>query len=117
MATPSRPAVVPRESSAPAFERLHGRWVRTEGGYVLEIRAIAPEGEVDLAYLNPRSIHVEQAAANRAGSTLTLFVELRDVNYPGSIYNLAYDPARDLLEGTYFQAVAGETFSVTFERR
>jgi len=91
--------------------------VRTDGGYVLGIRAVSPDGKVDLDYLNPRPIHVEQALASRAGSVLSLFVELRDVNYPGSLYNLAYEPARDQLEGTYYQAVAKETFAVTFERR
>jgi len=40
------------------------------------------------------------------------FVELRDVNYPGSKYNLQYDAGIDRLKGTYFQAVYGETYDV-----
>jgi hypothetical protein len=103
--------------TAPAFEKLVGRWERTDGGYILEVRAIDADGKAQAAYLNPRPIHVEQALATRAGGTLTLFVELQDVNYPGSTYNLAFDPASDRLEGTYFQAVEGQTYSVTFERR
>lgn len=111
------PDSAPQEPSAPEFERLVGRWVRIDGGYVLEVRAVDPRGKAEAAYLNPRPIHVEQALATRAGSTLTLFVELQDVNYPGSTYNLAFDPTGDRLEGNYYQAVEGQTFTVSFERR
>ena len=110
-------APVPVTATAPPFARLVGSWTRTDGGYVLDVRAVDPQGKADAAYLNPRPIHVEQALATRAGGTLTLFVELQDANYPGSTYNLAFDPAGDLLEGTYFQAVEGQTYSVIFERR
>lgn len=117
-AAPPAPAQQPPSATAaPAFERLVGRWMRTDGGYALEVRAIDAQGRVDAAYLNPRPIHVEQALATRAGGTLTLFVELQDTNYPGSTYNLAFDATGDRLEGTYFQAVEGQTYSVTFERR
>jgi hypothetical protein len=47
---------------------------------------------------------------------LTVFVELRDVNYPGSTYTLQYDAASDRLMGTYFQAVAKQTFRIEFAR-
>lgn len=110
-------AVSATPATAPPFERLIGAWMRTDGGYVLEIRSVDPQGRAVAAYLNPRPIHVEQALATRAGSLLTLFVELQDVNYPGSTYNLAFDPTGDRLEGTYFQAVEGQNFAVTFERR
>jgi len=104
-------------ATAPAFEKLVGRWERTDGGYILEVRAIDAQGKAQAAYLNPRPIHVEQALATRGGGTLTLFVELQDVNYPGSTYNLAYDPSGDRLEGNYFQAVEKQDFAVSFERR
>ena len=45
-----------------------------------------------------------------------MFVELRDVNYPGSAYNLRYDPKTDRLIGTYFQAVQRQTYDVEFVR-
>ena len=47
---------------------------------------------------------------------ITLMVELRDVNYPGSMYNLRYDPENDRLKETYFQAVQRETYDVEFVR-
>jgi hypothetical protein len=115
---PTAPAV---PSTSPAevaeFDRLKGRWLRADGGYVLEVRSISPEGKVDAAYLNPRPIHVARAEALREGGALTLFVELRDANYPGSTYRLTYDPGRDVLAGLYFQALERQTFDVEFVRR
>lgn len=99
------------------FERLRGRWVRPDGGYVLEIRAVDGRGAIDAAYLNPRPINVARAEATRDGSTLKVFVELRAPNYPGSTYTLVHDPKNDQLRGTYFQAVARQTFDVVFVRR
>jgi hypothetical protein len=127
-AGPPAPAPVATAPSAPAgptapspavagFDRLLGRWLRADGGYVLEVRAISPDGKADAAYLNPRPIHVARAEALRQGEALTLFVELRDANYPGSTYRLVYDPARDVLGGLYFQAVEQQTFDVEFVRR
>jgi hypothetical protein len=45
-----------------------------------------------------------------------VFIELRDVNYPGSTYTLAYDPVSDQLKGDYFQAALRQTFDVFFTR-
>ena len=86
-------------------------------GDVLEIRAVTPEGRVEASYLNPRPIRVARAEAARGGDIVTLLVELRDVNYPGSTYRLWYDAGRDTLEGTYFQAVQQETYDVAFARQ
>jgi len=96
--------------------RLAGRWQRPDGGYVLEIRDIGPNGQANAAYLNPRPIHVARAEWKEQGGLLQLFVELRDVNYPGSTYTLTYDAAADRLEGIYYQAALRQTFDVVFER-
>lgn len=98
------------------FEKLKGRWVRPDGGYVLEIRAVDSRGAIDAAYLNPRPINVGRAEATRNGSTLKVVVELRAPNYPGSTYTLTYDPKGDQLKGVYFQAVMRQTFDVVFVR-
>jgi hypothetical protein len=98
-------------------ERLVGRWLRSDGGYVLEIRRAEPDGRLDAAYLNPRSIHVARAEWRREGDSLTVFIELRDVNYPGSTYRLAFSPGPDRLTGAYFQAVERHTFDVMFMRQ
>lgn len=93
---------------------LNGRWLRPDGGYVLEIRSAT--GMIEASYLNPRPINVAQAEATRQGTTLKLLVELRAPGYPGSTYMLAYDPKRDELSGEYFQAALGQTFAVSFQR-
>ena len=97
-------------------KRLEGRWLRPDGGYVLELRDSGDDGSLKAAYFNPRPINVEQAEVRRKDGTLTVFVVLRDVNYPGSTYTLHYDPEADRLKGTYFQAMQGQTFDVEFVR-
>ena len=100
----------------PGFQVLKGRWQRPDGGYVIEIKNIDRVGKMEAAYFNPRPIHVAKANAARDGKTTKVFIELRDVNYPGSTYNLTYDPKSDQLKGTYFQAVLKQTFEVEFDR-
>ena len=98
------------------YERLAGKWVRPDGGYVLELREIGSQGALKAAYYNPKSIKVHSASWQSVEGKLKIFVELRDINYPGSTYNLQYDPASDRLKGKYFQAVAGQTYEVEFVR-
>lgn len=110
-------APVSAPPAASAFEKLVGRWQREDGGYVLDVRSISPDGKVDAGYYNPNPITVARAEAFREGDALTLFVELRAPNYPGSTYRLVYDAAHEALVGTYFQALQGQTFDVAFVRR
>ena len=98
------------------FDKLNGRWLRLDGGYVLEIRSVDASGKIDAAYLNPRPINIAKAEATRDGSTVKVFVELRAPNYPGSTYTLIYEPQQDQLKGTYFQAVQQQSFDVAFVR-
>ena len=107
-------------SATPAnlvFAKLQGKWLRPDGGYILEIKTVEnTSGKMEAAYLNPRPIHVSKAEASRDGATLKVFIELRDVNYPGSTYTLTYDPREDQLKGDYFQAAIKQTFDVFFTR-
>ncbi len=98
------------------FGKLNGRWLRPDGGYVLEIRGTDTGEPIGAGYFNPRLIDVARAHATRDGSALKVFVELRAPGYPGSTYTLTYDAQRDQLEGTYFQAALGQTFPVAFVR-
>jgi hypothetical protein len=98
------------------FQKLKGRWLRPDGGYVLDIKAADGSGKLDASYLNPKSIHVAKAEAKQEGSTTKVFIELQDVNYPGSTYTLVYMPDRDLLAGVYYQALQQQSFDVYFER-
>jgi hypothetical protein len=110
-----------RESAAPPetkpeFEILQGRWQRPDGGYVLEIRDIAASGKMTAAYFNPSPINVSQAQSALDGTTIKVFIELRDANYPGATYHLTHDPERDQLRGVYFQPALQQSFDVFFTR-
>jgi hypothetical protein len=98
------------------FQTLNGRWLRPDGGYILEIRAVDPSGKIDAAYFNPQPINIAKAEATRDGAVLKVLVELRAPNYPGSTYTLTYDPQQDQLRGTYFQAALQQWFEVNFVR-
>ena len=98
-------------------QRLAGRWLRPDGGYILELGGVKEDGSLKASYFNPRPIKVYRAEHHRKDGKITLFVELRDVNYPGSTYTLQYDPAADRLKGAYFQAVEKQTYQIEFARR
>lgn len=109
-------AIVLFQGERNGFESLVGRWLRLDGGYILEIQAVDHSGKIDALYLNPRPINIAKAKATHDGSKLNVFVELRAPNYPGSTYKLVYDPKQDQLRGTYFQAALGQSFDVNFVR-
>jgi hypothetical protein len=112
------PSPAETASEGPAHYRpLLGEWVRPDGGYVLAITDIAADGKATVGYFNPRPINVGRAEARLEGDSLGLFVELRDQNYPGSTYTLAYDAEGDQLVGVYFQAVQRASYDVVFVRR
>jgi len=98
------------------FEVLKGNWVRPDGGYVISIRDVDANGQLNASYANPSRLPFSAAQATRDGKTIRLFFELRAGGYNGSTYTLAYDPARDVLKGVYFQAVAQQKFDVYFVR-
>jgi len=112
-------AAAPPADAGPSkadFQKLKGKWLRPDGGYVLEIRAIGETGKLDASYLNPRPIKVSKAEASQDGEAAKVFIELRDVNYPDSNYDLTYDPQSDSLKGIYFQATLRQRFEVVFVR-
>jgi hypothetical protein len=96
--------------------KLAGKWLRPDGGYVLELAEIGFGGTLTASYRNPNPINVSRAAWRLEEGFVVVSVELRDVNYPGSTYTLAHFPDRDVLAGYYYQAVQGQTFEVVFER-
>lgn len=100
----------------PDFQKLMGRWQRPDGGYVVDVRSVTEQGAMDAAYFNPRPIHVAKAEASLDGAVMKVFIELRDANYPGSTYTLAYEPESDQLKGIYYQALQQQSFEVVFVR-
>ncbi len=100
----------------PDFAALKGRWVRTDGGYIIEIQSIDAGGQMQAAYYNPKPINVSQAEAKRSGAAVTVFIELRGPGYPGSTYTLIHDPKSDELKGIYHHAGLQQDFDVVFVR-
>jgi len=116
---PTNTAVEPQKpkSGADVSEKeLVGRWVRADGGYIIDIREVRADGRLDAAYYNPKPINVSRAEYQREGDALGVFVELRDVNYPGATYRLRLHPEQGLLKGEYTQPAIGQTFEVEFSR-
>jgi hypothetical protein len=103
-------------SADPGFIALQGRWVRTDGGYVITIKSVEVSGKLDAVYANPNLLPFAKAEASRDGTTIKIFLELRAGGYNGSTYTLTHDPATDVLKGTYFQAVVRQKFDVYFAR-
>lgn len=97
-------------------QKLEGRWVRPDGGYSLELKGVGGTGEMKAMYFNPRPINVGISNWKKEEGNLTVFVELRDLNYQGSTYTLSYDAESDRLKGKYFQAPTGMTYEVEFLR-
>jgi hypothetical protein len=103
-------------ASAADLSPLVGRWQRTDGGYVIEIRNIAQDGKIAAGYFNPRPINVEKAQASKEKEIIKVEITLRDVGYPGSAYTLVYVAEKDVLLGYYYHAVSRQYFDVLFVR-
>lgn len=106
----------PNVTEAEELERVAGRWLRPDGGYILELSRSGPEERFKATYLNPRPIRVATTRVSRKNSAVRVYVELLDVGYPGSYYDLVYDRSNDRLIGFYFQAKMNATFDVFFVR-
>ena len=122
VATMPNAAAQAKESAAPAGVEtvdlgvLKGNWIRPDGGYVISIKSIDAQGQIDAAYFNPNPLPFARAQASRQGGRLRASFELRAGGYNGSTYALTYNPSSDRLEGTYYQAVVKQTFGVTSSR-
>jgi len=115
LATPAAPkaaAAVPE-----AVRKLLGKWVRADGGYVLELKSADLSGVLEAGYFNPKSIRVSRAVWMQGGQGLQVAVELNDVGYPGATYVLTYDAANDKLAGQYTQPQMQQTFDIEFVRQ
>ena len=53
------------------FNALNGRWLRTDGGYIFEIRAVDPSGKIDARVPQP------QADQHRQGRSRARWLEIK----------------------------------------
>ena len=112
------PAIANEPLPDPAIQqKFIGRWVRPDGGYVIHVREIQPDGSVDAGYFNPKEINISEANVSVWKGFNKLFVKLEDKGYPGSTYTLYYYAEKDQLVGFYYQAAVKETFEVLFVRK
>jgi hypothetical protein len=103
-------------SAGAAFAPLLGRWVRSDGRYVIHVTRADDAGVLTATYSNPDLLPFWRAQARRENGALVASFELRVGGYNGSTYELAYDPARDVLTGIYHQAVSKQSYNVQFVR-
>ena len=101
----------------PDFKAIVGEWVRSDGGYVIRVRNVLPDGTVDAGYFNPGPINVSEARVSLWKGLVKLVIKLQDQGYPGSTYTLFYYTEKDAMAGFYYQAVAGQTYEVVFIRK
>ncbi len=96
------------------YEKLVGKWVRPDGGYVLLIKNVRFDGSIEADYLNPNPINVSEARVTTESDKINVFVELRDVGYPGSYYTLTYDKVTNRLVGVYHHLGINQNFDIFF---
>lgn len=99
------------------IRKLLGRWTRTDGGYVLELRRAELNGAIEAAYFNPKSIRVSRAIWMQGPAGFQIVVELNDAGYPGATYVLSHDPQVDRLGGQYNQPAMQQSFDIEFVRQ
>jgi hypothetical protein len=95
---------------------LKGKWLRSDGTYSVEIFSVKEGGKMDAGYFNPNPVNVGSSKWMITEGNILVEIVLKDVNYPGSKYNLIYDRQNDILYGNYFQAVQGINYDVVFAR-
>ena len=113
-------AVAPKSPTAAvheAVQKLLGKWLRADGGYVLELRSADLSGVVQAAYFNPKSINVSRAIWMQGATGFQVVVELNDVGYPGATYVLSHDAQSDHLVGKYTQPAMQQSFDIEFVRQ
>ena len=125
-AEPAAPVPPAAKSEAPApaaaalpepVKKMMGKWLRSDGGYVLEIKGAEVSGVLQAGYFNPKPINVSRAIWMQGAAGFQVVVELNDVGYPGATYVLTYDPQADRLAGQYNQPAMQQSFDIDFVRQ
>jgi uncharacterized protein (DUF2147 family) len=117
VATAQSAASAAKPAAKTGFDALVSAWVRPDGGYVILIKSVRENGQLEATYFNPNPLPFAKAQASRQGGALRVSFELQAGGYGGSTYDLVYDPASDQLKGVYYQAVAKQKFDIYFIRK
>ena len=96
-------------------KQLTGTWLRYDGVYTLVISSVNKDGTLNVKYFNPSPIEVGPTKWFYKDKKLHAFVELEGP-YQKSHYDLVYDEKKHTLVGTFYQAVAKETYQVYFNK-
>ena len=84
------PTTAPGGASTPSatapidVDVLKGAWVRPDGGYLIVIKNIGPNGQLEAMYFNPSPLPFAKARALPEGATLRASFELQAGGYAGS---------------------------------
>ena len=99
------------------YNIISGSWQRTDGGYLIAVSDVLPDGLAKVEYFNPRPIHVARAAISTREDMIEPFIRFQDKGYEGSTYRLYYYAQEDALVGFYHQAPTNKTYEVIFLRK
>ena len=91
---PAEPLPAPSAAQS-VVDVLKGTWVRPDGGYLIVIRNVGTQGQLDAMYFNPNQLPFAKAQVARVGSMMRISLELQAGGYAGSTYDLTYDAASD----------------------
>lgn len=105
-----------RENASAGGDIL-GTWVRTDGGYTLEIEAFFTDSTLLASYFNPNPVNIAETEWKIRNGFVYFYIKFEDEGYPGSYYSLGYYPEKDILAGFYYQAVMKQEFDVVFVRK
>jgi hypothetical protein len=95
---------------------LKGIWQRTDAAGELTISEIQDNGFLNATYYNPKGITIEKAVWLNSSDVLRIYILFREDKYPGSSFSLNYMIEKDMLLGTYFDALTNESYTVSFKR-
>lgn len=95
--------------------QIIGKWLRYDGVYTIEIKSVNKNGTLEAAYFNPNPIEVGTAKWFMKDKKLNVFIELEGP-YQKSQYKLVYSEKENTLAGTFYQAIAKETYNVYFNK-
>jgi len=87
-----------------------------DGTYKIVIEEVKEDGELVAKYLNPDPINIGRSGWRNQDDKLEIYIELRDENYPGSIYQLTYNENTKTIFGTYYLALTRQTYEVSFNK-